>query len=455
MLHSPVSRCLLILATCTWGCQSYSPRPLSRSSIDEALRAPGLQTLSDVSEAIDHPFLPSTTVDASNGIDAFEAACLAVVLNPELRVARTRRGLFAAQLVQAGLLPNPQISASVDRPVGGSTAGTVNAYGLGVGWDLPAIIEHSANLGAARAQDRSAALDLAWQEWQIATAACLAITQAAWMQRSCDVLGEAVIQSTVLLAELQRALNEGEATSLEVAAAKSTLQSYTAQLRASERSADLAIQFAKRTIGIAPNAWLVPATATHLPMTSVDVDAAFEAARRSRIDLAAFRAGYEAQEERVRAAVLAQFPRMSIGLNASRDTGDVQTIGLGVSIDLPIFDRAQGRIAIERATREQLFAEYVSREFTLRADLDAIRSELDRLVPEIEAQLEYLDDVEAAVAIAEQNAAANVVDAFAVEQARAEAVSARLVALSLERRRAELAVAWIATCGTFEEGQPR
>ena len=59
----------------------------------------------------------------------------------------------------------------------------------------------------------------------------------------------------------------------------------------------------------------------------------------------------------MRAAVLAQFPRVNIGFSQLRDTTNVVTSGFGVTIDLPVFDRNQGHIAIERATRKQLFDE--------------------------------------------------------------------------------------------------
>jgi outer membrane protein TolC len=71
-------------------------------------------------------------------------------------------------------------------------------------------------------------------------------------------------------------------------------------------------------------------------------------------------------------------PKIDIGLNKVRDTSDVHTLGFGVTIDLPFFDRNQGAIAIERATRQQLFDEYVAR-------VTEARSEIVRLCLEIES----------------------------------------------------------------------
>jgi hypothetical protein len=69
-----------------------------------------------------------------------------------------------------------------------------------------------------------------------------------------------------------------------------------------------------------------------------------------RLDLVALRRGYESQDQTLRAAVLAQFPRITLGFHQASDTTNVHTTGFGVTIDLPIFDRNQGHIAIEQAT---------------------------------------------------------------------------------------------------------
>ena len=80
-----------------------------------------------------------------------------------------------------------------------------------------------------------------------------------------------------------------------------------------------------------------------LPHTSL-----LEGLEQRRLDLLALRRGYDSQEEAVRAAVLAQFPRITIGPTISRDTDNLRTTGFGINIELPIFNRQQGKIAVER-----------------------------------------------------------------------------------------------------------
>ena len=103
------------------------------------------------------PFLHNIPFNPSDGLSPDEAAVLAVIANPELKALRDRRGVAAAQVLQAGLLPNPDFSYSLDAPVGGVRAGKVTAFGLGLDWEVSRLLGRNARPEAAR--DESAALD--------------------------------------------------------------------------------------------------------------------------------------------------------------------------------------------------------------------------------------------------------------------------------------------------------
>ena len=51
-----------------------------------------------------------------------------------------RRGVTAAQLLQAGLLPNPQLTAGIDLPRAADPGDRTTAYNLGLNWDITALI---------------------------------------------------------------------------------------------------------------------------------------------------------------------------------------------------------------------------------------------------------------------------------------------------------------------------
>jgi len=82
---------------------------------------------------------------------------------------------------------------------------------------------------------------------------------------------------------------------------------------------------------------------------------------KRRPDMLALQAGYDSQEAKVREQIMAQFPNLSVGINRARDTGNIWTVGPFINLGLPILNGNRGNIAIARATRERLHAEYRNR----------------------------------------------------------------------------------------------
>src|SRR6185312_10070114 len=105
-------------------------------------------------------------------LDMVTVATLAVLNNPDLKARRAAVGVAQAQAFAEGLLPDPQLSYSVDHPVDHVISSTdprypeYNAYGLGLSLDLQTLLTHSSRRAAASAAYRQARLELLWQEWQ-------------------------------------------------------------------------------------------------------------------------------------------------------------------------------------------------------------------------------------------------------------------------------------------------
>src|ERR1700758_1011833 len=91
------------------GCATYHRMPLDRSTVTQRLTPPAMETARVEAKTIKHPILKPIDFDYRNGLSADEAAILAVIASPKLRAIRDQRGVAAAQLLQAGILPNPQI----------------------------------------------------------------------------------------------------------------------------------------------------------------------------------------------------------------------------------------------------------------------------------------------------------------------------------------------------------
>jgi len=76
-------------------------------------------------------------------------------------------------VLQAGILPNPQVSCFLETPVGEDTSKKVNAFGLGVEWDVTSLVARSSRVTAARSHADSIDMEIAWKEWRVAEAAKL------------------------------------------------------------------------------------------------------------------------------------------------------------------------------------------------------------------------------------------------------------------------------------------
>jgi outer membrane protein TolC len=184
-------------------------------------------------------------------------------------------------------------------------------------------------------------------------------------------IDDAAAQS--LLGRNLRAAARGDVASTSVEAVRTDAVATADKLRTAEHDLDAARLELVKLLGLAPETQLRLAP-------SVDTAPALDPARLTqialdnRLDLQALRAGYDAQEAAVHKAILDQFPSLALNLNFTRDTGGNAILGPTVDFTLPLWNRNRGGIAVERATREQLKAEYDARLFQTRADIAAAAS---------------------------------------------------------------------------------
>jgi len=77
-----------------------------------------------------------------------------------------------------------------------------------------------------------------------------------------------------------------------------------------------------------------------------------------RFELKAKEAAYERAESELQLAVYGQYPRFSVGPSFNREPEGTKYFGLGINLELPLFNRNQGEIASKENDRERLRAEY-------------------------------------------------------------------------------------------------
>jgi len=352
-------------------CSQYTAHPLTKESIQQQLQTPTIEQITIQAKIIKHPLLAPINFDMRDGLSPDEAAILAVLHNPELRAIRDQHVIANAQLLQAGLLPDPQVSYSFAAPSAGTTLDTNNAFGIGLSWQATALIWRENKISAAKKQQQSIDLKIAWQEWQIAQAAKLAAYQLIVYTKQQVLLAKMAQRLEDNRARLQQAADEGLVTELERVAAVSAKNLVDIRLLTLEQRIKQQQQRLNRAIGLKPHKTTKLQQNIDLAskLDTPAYDNLIDNIENRRLDLMALKRGYESQEEALHVAVLQQFPQISIGFNHARDNSNLYTMGFGMSMTLPIFNRNQGKIAIKRATRQQLFDQYSNRLFQARADI--------------------------------------------------------------------------------------
>lgn len=357
---------LALAALVAAGCARYRPAPLAT--------APGPDpSAADVAAAalrVDRPWLRPVSIDLSKPLTPDQLAVIAVIANPDLRSQRARLGVAEAQVFASGLLPDPQFSFSLDRPVAAPQLVTAIATGLGMG--VSSLASRPVRQQAARAAREGIRLDLAWQEWQVAGQARLAAARVRGLDRVYSLTLAASRAASDTLARTLQAVGRGDLSATDLEARRISAADLADRARTAERALQAARLDLRAVLGLSPTAEVAVADLTQPPGGIPDSAILVERAYTQRLDLAALRAGYDAQDANLRLALLEQYPRLNLSLNAARDTGAVRTNGLAVGFDLPLWNRNRGAIAIQEATREQLRTEYEVRLFATRAAITAL-----------------------------------------------------------------------------------
>jgi outer membrane protein TolC len=367
------------------GCVAYHPAPLSQS-IDLA---------PDVDRHVNRGTVPDRRPD--RGLNLTDVAIIAVRHNPDLKAQRKQLGIKRAELFAAGLLPDPQLSANLDHPTGNVPA-TVNAFGVGLNYDIIPLINRGARVESARQAEQQARLELLWQEWQVSQRARSLAVQLAGERRQIALLQEMKSLYQLRYQHSREAVTRGDLTLAVAGTDLTALLDTLSQINQLEQSSNTTRHELNLLMGLASDAPLEIRLPPHtvLPETQT-LRQDLQTLPQRRPDLLALQAGYASQEAKVRAAVLSQFPSFSIGITRARDTSSVYTTGFNIGLDLPLFSGSRGAIAIEQATREKLRQEYQARLDQTAVDVDRLVS-LQAIVAAQQKQLDaYLPTLEALV----------------------------------------------------------
>ncbi len=412
------------------GCSVYHPKPLD---LQAALPTEVPHLTIDLS-SLHIPHLAPHTFDPRDGLDGIEVATLAVVNNPELRAARGVVGVARAQAFAAGLLPDPQLGASLDFPTNSLPGSTFTGYSFGLNYDLNALLTRNLARRAGWAEAQKADLDLLWQEWQVANRARLLFARNLEQDRLMTVLRRYRKLLASRYDRIRQALNEGNTTLGAADADLAALQDVERQLNDLERERSKNRHELNQLLGLSPQVRLRLVGSVELPpLDEEGVKALLPSLVRRRPDLLALQAGYRSQDLRYRKAILEQFPALNVGLTRSSDTSNVHTLGVGITLSLPLFNRNQGKIAVEKATRKQLYDEFETRLVTARATISELLADQRLLEAQVARIKKVLPILEEAAKKAREAFETGDVDEMTYVTLQSSLVNKRIGAIKLEQ----------------------
>lgn len=355
---------VIALALVVTACSSYQ-------SLTLQTRAPLHRSLAELDRATADRQNPV----ASRPLSIDDVARLAVVNNPDLKAVRAQQGVAQAQSLQAGLLPNPSINGVYTPVLSGP--GLVPAWSIGLSQDIKSLITLSSRRRSAAAAAQQVNATILWQEWQVIGKARLLVVQIVGLERAAALLRD----TRKLLADryqrTKRAVATGDADLTTLSPDLAALGDVEKQIDDLDRQQQTHRHDLNALLSLFPDVPvpLRPVAEPPYVDNTTAQDAVATLADR-RPDLVALRFGFASQDAKLRSAILSQFPTLNIGFTGGSDTTNVRTFGPQITLDLPIFDRNQGNIAIERATRQQLHAEFLSRLATATSEAGALVADI-------------------------------------------------------------------------------
>lgn len=391
----------LLALVATSSCQSYEPRPLDPVAHRREWSARTLrgESLEDFLRRLDERSgSGADRFDPTDGLNLDEGELVALVYNPDLRLARLRADVAAASAEHAGLWEDPRLDLSILRITEGVPDPWVVTPGLTVTVPLSGRLEAEvlvadAEVGSARAAVREAEWATrrrvrdSWIEWSAARMRADELERLAAAMRDLASTAERLAESGELL--------RTEATLFHVEELRRRNRSLASAGEADARELEL-----RALLGLTRDAAvrLEPSLrAEEAALGEPGVDAAHGIEDRNP-RLARLRAEYAVAEETLRREIREQYPDPTLGPQVEWDEGQFR-VGLLGGFPLPLWNanrrainearvrRELARAAVE-AGREQLVGRWYAA--TVRAtSLAERRNELERvLVPLVDRQLE-------------------------------------------------------------------
>jgi outer membrane protein TolC len=355
------------------GCTHYHSQPISPESAAAALTVRSLQD-----EGL-HCFLTQNLgrEPAPWPLPKWDFETLTLVAfyyQPSLEVARAQWDVARSAVQTAAARPNPTLSVTpgYDTSVSGGTSPWFPAI------NLDFLVETARKRGHRVAVEQltaeAARLEVLASAWQVRSDLRRALIEVAVAGRRYDVLRQQAGLQQELLSSLERRLAAGAVSSFEVSTARLALVRAEAAAADAQRQEPLARSHLAEILGVPlaaldgvafddPLAWPRPA------LTGEELAGARRESLRSRSDVLAALARYEATQAALQLEVARQYPDFHVGPGYQYDLGDNKW-SVALALELPLFNRHAGPIAEAEARRREAAARFTATLAKVIAEID-------------------------------------------------------------------------------------
>ncbi|MBI5852414.1 MAG: TolC family protein [Planctomycetes bacterium] len=337
----------LLLLACFPGCVSYAPDPLDPPV---ELRLLLERPATAIAQAPAGPwstgwFPVAAELVPGDGLSLAEANAIALFHSPEVRASRAEAGVAGAQVLQAGLLANPELFLGPRI----STQDSKLIFPAGISWDVPLWGTRSAARDLAEARRDELALRALEVEVETLGRVRESYARLSRLQKEEEVLAAVATASDRLVTWVEGLQRAGGVDSVSSFLARAERDEAAIELEQVRRATTTVRRELFLLLGLLPNAAVSPvfdvasSTTPELPPASTE-------ALLQRPSLKAAEAAYAAADATLRREIARQYPTFRLGPEFESDRGE-SSLGIGLGISLPWFDRNQGGIAAAELAR--------------------------------------------------------------------------------------------------------
>jgi len=362
------------------GCTTISPKP-GFDTVSELVsaRSPGRAVISHPDTADDPAAAQRVRELLAEELSLDSAIEIALLDNRALQAVYAQLGIAQADLVQAGLLQNPILSADVRFPT---------AQGAAIGAAAGLVQEFISMLQIPLKKRVAAA---AFDEATLTASAAVIdlvvdVKRAFYRLQGAEQLLElrrSVADATALSADVARRQHDaGNVTDLDLANESALAEQARADLARVETEVADDREELTALMGLwgSDATWRIASHLPELPSDDAEPEALEELAVSQRLDLAAAR-------QRIRTLLLARdltrayrwLPSAALGVVSEREVDNgVWSVGPSVELPIPIFDQGQATLARQSAELEQRRNEHAALEVTVRSQVRRARTRMDQ-----------------------------------------------------------------------------